>query len=154
MVGYTCAEQSFMTPRTAQPPALCCSSPSSAPVSSSFPHCTSSSLVKDWREPLCRSLDISLQFLPFWHSLCKLRSCKLASWNSALCPQLSETVGFAWVLCSALCLEGSLQAAMWATVRLISFVSLPSRIAALLCLLSSIWKELFYVFAWVSSYLW
>lgn len=54
----------------------------------------------------------------------------------------------------SLCLEGSLQAAMWAMVRLILFVSLPTRIAALLCLLSSIWKELFYVFAWVSSCSW
>lgn len=119
-----------------------------------FSPCMPSSLVKDRREPLCQSLDMSLQFLPFRHSLCKLCSCKLASGTLFSVLNSVKPWGFFWVLCSALCFEGCRQAAMWAMLRFLSLVSLPSGIAALLSLLPSIWKELFHVFAWFSSCLW
>lgn len=101
---------------------------------------------------LCRSLELFLQPPPFQHSALQilvLQICFLELWWLP-----SAHFGSIWVLCSALCPGNCLQAANWTIVGLISFVSLPSGITVLLCLLSSIWNQLFHIFVWFSSCLW
>lgn len=113
-----------------------------------------SSLVKDLRKPLCRSLDVSLQGLPFFTytlqivvlptGFPELFSLSSTQWDCGFC--LGSVL-----LCVLRAVSRQQHGRQ--TSRLISFVSLPSGTVALLCC-GPVYEDLFHIFAWFSSCSW